>query len=82
MPAYIHKAIVETYIRAALFGELEKDDFDSLVSPWLSEDRQAAFYRQIAQADQTYTDEVEPRYKDIRYPVQILWGEKMSGGSY
>jgi len=82
VPDYIHKAIVETYIRAALFGEFEKDDFDALVSPWLSEGGQAAFYRQITQADQTYTDEVEPRYKDIRYPVQILWGEKMSGGSY
>ena len=26
--------------------------------------------------DQRYTDEIEPRYGQIRCPVQILWGEE------
>lgn len=37
---------------------------------------QAAFYRQIAQMDQRYTDEVQPRYGELRCPVSILWGEE------
>ena len=37
---------------------------------------QAAFYRQIAQNDQRYTDEVEPLYGRIGRPVLILWGEE------
>jgi pimeloyl-ACP methyl ester carboxylesterase len=45
-----------------------------LVTPWLGEDGQAAFYRQIAQADQRYTDEVEPLYPTLDLPVQVVWG--------
>jgi len=75
VPPYIHEAIVETYIRSALFADLSPDELTLLVSPWLSERGQSAFYRQIAQADQKYTDEVEPLYGSIRCPVQILWGE-------
>lgn len=38
------------------------------VEPWLGVEGQAAFYRQIAQADQRYTDEVEPLYGQITAP--------------
>lgn len=76
VPAYIHKAIVEAYIRGAMYNELEANEIESLVDPWLSDAGQPAFYRQIAQADQKYTDEVESSYVSIRCPVQILWGDK------
>ncbi|CAE6857614.1 hypothetical protein R70006_07909 [Paraburkholderia domus] len=42
----------------------------------MGEPGQAAFYRQIAQMDQRYTDEVQPCYGELRCPVPILWGEK------
>ena len=45
------------------------------VRPWLSADGKGAFYRQIAQADPKYTEEIESRYRDIEIPVLILWGE-------
>jgi pimeloyl-ACP methyl ester carboxylesterase len=35
---------------------------------------QDAFYRQIAQADQRFTDEIEPHYGQIDIPVGIFWG--------
>ena len=35
---------------------------------------QDAFYRQIAQADQRYTDEVEPLYPTLALPTQLIWG--------
>ena len=76
VPAYIHKAIVEAYIQGALYNELETEEFGSLVRPWLGDAGQPAFYRQIAQASQRYTDEVEPNYAHIRCPVLIVWGEK------
>jgi pimeloyl-ACP methyl ester carboxylesterase len=44
--------------------------------PWTGEAGQAAFYRQIAQMDQRYTDEIQPRYGELRCPVSILWGEE------
>jgi pimeloyl-ACP methyl ester carboxylesterase len=47
-----------------------------LVSPWRGAEGQAAFYRQIAQADQRYTDEVEPRYSEIDIPVMLVWGQQ------
>ncbi len=75
VPAYIHKAIVEAYVRGALHQSIDAKDFAQLVQPWLGEPGQAAFYRQIAQADQKFTDEVEPFYAQIRCPVSILWGE-------
>jgi pimeloyl-ACP methyl ester carboxylesterase len=34
----------------------------------------AAFYRQIAQADQSYTDEVQPLYGSVELPVLVVWG--------
>ena len=75
VPAYIHKAILEAYIRTALHTELEDAEFAGLVDPWIGADNQRAFYRQIAQADQKFTDEVEPRYGEITCPVHIIWGE-------
>ena len=47
-----------------------------LVSPWRGAEGQDAFYRQIAQADQRYTDEVEPRYPEIGIPVLVVWGQQ------
>ena len=45
-----------------------------LVAPWLGETGQAAFYRQIAEADQAYTDEIEPLYPALDLPVLVVWG--------
>ena len=46
------------------------------VAPWLGAEGQEAFYRQIAQNDPRYTDEVQPLYGGIERPVLILWGEE------
>ena len=37
---------------------------------------QRAFYRQLAQMNERYTDEIESRYHEMRCPVMILWGEE------
>ena len=53
---------------------LRAEDVDRSWTPWLGASGQAAFYRQIAQADQRYTDEVEPLYPTLDLPVQVVWG--------
>ena len=76
VPADIHAAIVATYIRGALHRALPEEELRPYVAPWLGATGQAAFYRQIAQMDQRYTDEVAPRYGELRCRTQILWGEE------
>ena len=76
LPAYLQPAIVGAYIRGAVARPLTDAALAPHVAPWLGDAGQAAFYRQIAQMDQRYTDEVEPLYPTIRVPTQILWGEE------
>ena len=75
VPDYIHRAILEAYIKGAMHASPIEDDLERLLSPWLTEKGKAAFYRQIAQADQKFTDDIQPLYGNISCPVRILWGE-------
>lgn len=74
MPAAIHEAIVTAYLRGAFHLPMSEAQLAPYVEPWLGEVGPRAFYRQIQQADQRFTDEVEPLYGTIRAPVSILWG--------
>ena len=46
------------------------------MAPWIGGEGKAAFYRQIAQADSGFTDEVQPLYDRLNRPVLILWGRE------
>ncbi len=74
VPAHIHAAIVEAYIKGALVTLLPETDLEGLVAPWLTEDGRVSFYRQFAQADERFTKDIEPMFGEIRCPVSILWG--------
>lgn len=76
LPPDIHEAIVSAYVRGAISRELPRDELAPYLRPWLERDGQAAFYRQMAQFDQRWTDEIEQRYGEIRCPALILWGEQ------
>ncbi|PRX46531.1 pimeloyl-ACP methyl ester carboxylesterase [Prauserella shujinwangii] len=75
LPPHLHRALVREYVASASARGLRPGVLDALVAPWLGEPGQAAFYRQIAQADQRYTDEIEDRYPDLDLPVLVCWGE-------
>lgn len=75
LPTHIHRAVVDAYVRGAIVGELDEEDIEALVAPWLTSEGHESFYAQFAQADERYTQEVEGLYGDIRCPVRILWGE-------
>jgi pimeloyl-ACP methyl ester carboxylesterase len=74
LPAHLHRALVRAYMADASSKGLAEHVLDRLVEPWLGDDGQAAFYRQIAQADQRYTDEIQDRYSSIGVPVLVCWG--------
>ncbi|OIN53888.1 alpha/beta fold hydrolase [Pseudomonas costantinii] len=75
-PAYVHEAIINAYIQGAVFRPLHAEDLQAYVTPWTGDIGQAAFYRQIAQMDQAFTDEIEHRFNEIKCPVMLLWGEE------
>jgi pimeloyl-ACP methyl ester carboxylesterase len=74
LPSAIHKAALEAYIAGASHRGLSAEQMDTLTSPWLSAEGQRAFYRQVAEADERFTDEVQDRYAEIDIPVKIIWG--------
>ncbi|KQW11711.1 alpha/beta hydrolase [Streptomyces sp. Root369] len=75
LPPALHRALVREYVGSASSPGLHPAVLDRLVEPWLGDPGQAAFYRQIAQADQRYTDEVQDRYGEIAVPTLVCWGE-------
>lgn len=74
LPPAVHRGAVEAYIRSASHRGLRDDDLAMLVAPWTSTEGQAALYRQIAEADERFTNEIEPLFEKIDEPVHIIWG--------
>ncbi|MEU8991114.1 alpha/beta hydrolase [Streptomyces sp. NPDC048558] len=75
LPPALHRALVREYVGSASSPGLHPAVLDRLTRPWLGDVGQPAFYRQIAQADQRYTDEVQERYGEIGFPTLVCWGE-------
>ncbi|MFK4107150.1 alpha/beta fold hydrolase [Streptomyces sp. NPDC002176] len=75
LPPALHHALVREYVSSASGPGLHPAVLDRLVQPWLGELGQPAFYRQIAQADQCYTDEIQDRYGELDLPTLICWGQ-------
>ncbi|MTE21693.1 alpha/beta fold hydrolase [Streptomyces sp. TRM43335] len=75
LPPPLHRALVREYVSSVGGPGLHPAVLDRLVEPWLGEEGQPAFYRQIAQADQRFTDEIEDRYGSLDLPVLVCWGE-------
>ncbi|UWR21748.1 alpha/beta fold hydrolase [Sulfitobacter sp. S190] len=76
MPAYMHRALLEAYLQTAAYGTLPAQTLEIYCAPWTGEIGQPAFYRQIAQMDQAYTDEIAPLLGPMGCPVRVLWGQQ------
>jgi len=76
IPDYIHEAMVTAYVRGAMHKPMPAETLQGILRPWQGDMGQPAFYRQIAQADQRFTDEIEPLYAKITRPVLLVWGEE------
>ncbi|MFD9026403.1 alpha/beta fold hydrolase [Streptomyces parvulus] len=75
LPPALHGALVREYVGSTGGPGLHPAVLEELVGPWLGESGQPAFYRQIAQADQRHTDEIQDRYARIGVPTLVCWGE-------
>ncbi len=73
-PQAQHEALVRTYVSSVSARPLDPEVVDAVVEPWLGDTGQAAFYRQIEQADQRFTAQIEDRYADLDLPVLVGWG--------
>ncbi|MFG2206218.1 alpha/beta fold hydrolase [Streptomyces sp. NPDC048638] len=78
LPPPLHRAMVREYVSSASHQGLHPDVRERLVEPWCTEQGQPAFYRQIAQNDQRFTDEVQGRYGRIDLPTLVCWGAQDS----
>lgn len=78
LPDAVHRGAVAAYIQTAAHQELNESELEMLLAPWTREDGQAAFYRQIAEADESFTAEFEPLLGSVRTPVHVIWGEQDS----
>lgn len=76
LPSNLHEALVREYISGASNHGLSEEVMDQLVAPWLGEQGQAGFYRQIAQGDEGYTSEIESRFGEVIVPTLIVWGKE------
>jgi pimeloyl-ACP methyl ester carboxylesterase len=74
LPSAVHEGALRAYLSGASHRGLAPTALDRLTRPWLDGVGQAAFYRQIAEADEVYTDQVEPLYPTIDVPVLVVWG--------
>ena len=76
LPPSVHEGVVRSYIAGASHAGLSEGAMETLVAPWRGAEGQAAFYRQIAAADQRYTDDIEPYYPEVDMPVLVVWGQQ------
>ncbi len=74
VPDYMQRALLTAYIQTAVCHPLSEAALEPYLAPWLGPVGQPAFYRQIAQMDLRYTDEVQDSYGALRCPVTLLWG--------
>lgn len=74
LPALHHESLVRGYVAGGSHRGLHPETLEDLVEPWLTDAGRAAFYRQMAQGEQRYTDDIQPRYGEIDIPVTIAWG--------
>lgn len=76
MPDYMHRALLAAYLKTSAHQPLSDEALEVYSAPWLGAVGQPAFYRQIAQMDQRYTDDIQDHYDKLDCPVTVLWGEE------
>jgi pimeloyl-ACP methyl ester carboxylesterase len=75
VPEHIHRQMIAAHLRTAIARDMTDAELEPYLRPWLGPSGQAAYYRQVAQFDERYTREIEPRYREITTPTLVLWGE-------
>ncbi|MCI2237699.1 alpha/beta fold hydrolase [Paenibacillus sp. TRM 82003] len=74
LPPAVHAGALRAYVAGASHRGLTDAQLDALLAPWVTPQGQEAFYRQVAQADEAFTDVIEPLYPSLDLPVHVVWG--------
>lgn len=75
LPAYAHDALFRVYIQRAAHYPLRDESIEIYATPWRGDIGQAAFYRQIAQADIQNISQAQERYSKPDFDVHLIWGQ-------
>lgn len=75
-PEPVHRGALEAYIGTASHRGLTTEQLGTLTAPWLTAEGRRAFYRQIAAADERFTDDIQGRYGELDLPVKVIWGRE------
>ncbi|WP_282607699.1 alpha/beta fold hydrolase [Pelagibius sp. Alg239-R121] len=78
LPAYAHDALFRAYIQRAAHKNLREEAIEIYAQAYQGEIGQPAFYRQIAQSDTRYIEELQDQYGPMDCNVDIVWGEQDS----
>ncbi|MDI9894303.1 alpha/beta hydrolase [Rhodococcus sp. IEGM 1381] len=76
LPAPLHTALVSEYIAGAAHQRLDRDTVAMLAEPWVSDEGQPAFYRQIAQLHPEHTRPIVDALPRVRCATSIGWGQQ------
>lgn len=76
LPAFIHDAAVDAYIRGASATGFTEEELHSLRAPWTGPEGQPAFYKQITDFDEAFLAENEDRMSSVSCPVRLLWADE------
>lgn len=76
LPHYVHEATLRAHIATASHHLLPESMLQNLVAPWLQQEGQEAYYRQIGQYDHAYTARLEGLYPKLQVPTRIFWGKE------
>lgn len=75
----VFEGVVESYIRDAAHTQLDKETMEMLKAPWISSEAgRKGFVRQMVQAGNRSTEEVEGRYPEVgkNIPTKVIWGKE------
>ncbi len=74
LPDYAHEALFRAYIQAAAHHCLREEAIQIYFKPWSGAEGKAAFYRQIAHAEQGNIAQAQKLYGATDFDIHLTWG--------
>lgn len=74
LPDYAHEALFRAYIQAAAHYPMREESIRMYFEPWSAAAGKAAFYRQIAQANNQHIAEAQKAYGPTDFDIHLTWG--------
>jgi len=76
LPTYVAEAMIESHLRRATHRPLDETAREGYMRPWRGDDGVAAYWRAVAQYDESMARPVAERLGDLVLPTLVLWGEE------